>query len=510
MRSQHLSLFLFFLQIVPFRSIAQNEGNIWFLGGSSATDSVYKTCMIDFAGDTLTRSYLYQNLPFRITNTSISDAAGHLLCFSNGENIYSRNRQVMENGLDFFPKSNGNQYTFSQSYILLPIPDEPNKVIYIYGDPNFLNEGNTIGYTTLYGAIADMGLNGGLGSIVQRELALGTDTTTVGHITAVRHGNGRDWWVLIPRFEGDTFYKYLLTPDGLKAMGKQISPSTTWGFGQVVFSPDGQWYGRYNWHGIIPDSSYSTFDLYRFDRCTGLLGEHITKTYSTDGTKGKSGGIAFSNSSRYLYVSRWDSIFQYDLQAPDILASEEVVAVYDGFLADFNRPTRFFTLLLAPDKKIYCSVSNVNSRYLHVIENPDLPGPACNVQQHAIHLPVFNNNLLPNMPYYRLYDWEGSPCDTLGINGPPTSVRPLVNSPHLRLYPNPAQGWIVLDSENTPTQPLRMRFHDAQGRLVLEYRHPELGRSHRFDIEALQPGYYLLEIECADGLRYVEKLAVVR
>jgi hypothetical protein len=510
MRNLHLLSFLFFLQIVSFRAKAQKEDNVWFLGGSSASDSVYKTCMFDFTGDTLTRSYLYQNLPFRITNTSISDAAGNLLCFSNGENIYNRNRQVMENGFDFFPKSNGNQYTFSQSYLLLPLPNDAQKVVYIYGDPDFVNDLTFIGYIALKYAIVDMSLNGGLGSVVQRELVAGTDTTAVGQITAVRHGNGRDWWVLAPRFEPNVYYRFLLTPDGLHAAGAQIIPSAPVGLGQVVFSPDGQWYGRYNWHGIIPDSSFSTFDLYRFDRCTGLLGEHTTKTYSTDGTKGKSGGIAFSNSSRYLYVSRWDSIFQYDLHATDILASEEVVAVYDGFLAEFNQPTRFFTLQLAPDNKIYCSVSNVNSRYLHVIENPDLPGVACNVRQHAIHLPVFNNNLLPNMPYYRLYDEDGSPCDTLGINGPPTSVRPLVHSPHLRLYPNPAQGWIVLDSEKAPTQPLWLRFYNAQGRIVLEMRHPEFGRSYRFGVETLQPGYYVLEIVCDGGVRYMEKVVVVK
>ncbi|MEQ1747117.1 MAG: T9SS type A sorting domain-containing protein [Saprospiraceae bacterium] len=508
MRNLFLYLYLLFLLIVPSRVLAQKEDNIWFLGGSSASDSVYKTCMFDFSGDILNRTYLYQNLPFSFTNTSISDAEGNLLCFSNGENIYSRNRQAMENGLDFFPKSNGSQYPALQSFLLLPLPSDAQKVVYIYGDPDFVNDFTFTGYISLKYAIADLGLNGGLGSVVQRELIAGTDTTAVGQITAIRHGNGRDWWVLVPRFEPNVYYRFLLTPNGLNSAGTQINPSAPVGLGQVVFSPDGSWYARFNWHGVTGNGN-STFDLYRFDRCSGLLGEHITKTYNTGSPSGRPGGIAFSNSSRYLYVSRWDSLFQYNLQAPDILASEAVVAVYDGFLADFNQPTRFFTLLLAPDKKIYCSVPNTNSRYLHVIESPDLPGAACNVQQHAIHLPVFNNNLLPNMPYYRLYDQNGSPCDTLGINGPPTSTRPLANSPHLRLYPNPAaSGWVVLDSEQAPSQPRRLRFHDAQGRLVLEQPHPEVGRSHRFSLAALQPGYYLLEIECADGRRYVEKVVV--
>jgi hypothetical protein len=498
-------IFFLFLLALPHALFAQKEDNIWLLGGSLASDSVYKTCMFDFSEDTLAITYIYQNLPFSFTNASISDAAGNLICFSNGENIYNRNREVMENGLDFYPGNNPNGYPASQSYILLPIPKDASKIIQIYGKPDFLNDGTTIGYTQFYYAVADMDINNGLGDITIRDLSVGNDTPAVGQITAVRHGNGQDWWVLVPRFEGNVFYRYLLKPNGFVSIGAQTSPATPMGLGQTVFSPDGQWYARYNWHGIVPNGSFSTFDLYRFDRCTGLLGEHIAKTYNTDGQLGRAGGIAFSNSSRYLYVSKWDTIFQYDLQAPNVLASEVVVAVYDGFLAEFNRPTRFFRLLLAPDNKIYVSIPNNNSRYLHVIEKPDLPGPACEVRQHAIHLPVFNNNLLPNMPYYRLREWVGSPCDTLGSVAVGESPAEIM----FRAYPNPAADAVQLTFDPPVRPDTRVLLTDMTGRIWADAPVANGATNMVLPVRMIQNGTYLIKVQSRDQVAAQQKLIII-
>jgi hypothetical protein len=192
-------------------------------------------------------------------------------------------------------------------------------------------------------------------------------------------------------------------------------------------------------HGRLPDSTFSTIELFPFDRCSGLLGDLQEKTYSTTPLDGKLGGVAFSASSRYMYVSRWDTIYQYDMQAPDILGSEVVVAAFDGYWGDwgngFTVPQRFYSLMLGPDRKIYCCVSNYNSKYLHVINNPEAAGVACDVQQHSIQLPVFNEYSIPNNPYYGLGKWVGSPCDTLDI----VSAKEPPGTEQVFIYPNPAQ-----------------------------------------------------------------------
>jgi len=168
------------------------------------------------------------------------------------------------------------------------------------------------------------------------------------------------------------------------------------GVGYSAFSSSGEWYASYNVYGYTSDP-HAVIQYYRFNR-TGLLIEPHSRYFPTPDTEGY-GGVAFSPSSRFMYVSRLRTIYQYDLEAPDITASEQVVAVTDSFKTATGKLTRFYGLQLAPDGRIYGNVYCSNTQYLHVIDQPDLPGPACNVLQHAIFLPAQNFGTLPNLPY---------------------------------------------------------------------------------------------------------------
>ena len=162
---------------------------------------------------------------------------------------------------------------------------------------------------------------------------------------------------------------------------QEIGNTITPGNGQGAISPDGEYIGYYQWFGVIPVSTNVGIDLYKFDRCSGEMSDPIHILYPDVAAPG---GIAFSPNSRFVYTPSWDKVYQFDLWAPDIPASRVTVAEYDGFLDERGLPTRFYQPKLAPDGKIYITVSNVNSRYLHVIDQPDSLGTACNVQQHQI------------------------------------------------------------------------------------------------------------------------------
>lgn len=51
-----------------------------------------------------------------------------------------------------------------------------------------------------------------------------------------------------------------------------------------------------------------------------------------------SSGVAVSPNDRYLYVSSWIYMYQFDLWASNITASKDIVAVYDNVLSG-TKPT---------------------------------------------------------------------------------------------------------------------------------------------------------------------------
>ncbi|KGE85080.1 PKD domain-containing protein [Phaeodactylibacter xiamenensis] len=245
---------------------------------------------------------------------------------------------------------------------------------------------------------------------LRKELLL-SDTLDYGKLSACRHANGRDWWVILPAFNSNLYYRYLLTPSGIDLVGVQeIGEAVPTGLGQALFSPDGTKHIRFN--GISEQAGEFT-TIYDFDRCTGLLSNFLQFNYPIGGS---GGGAFISKNARYLYTSSTTTLYQYDLWAEDIEATRTLVADYDGHLDPL--PTTFFQGQLAPDGKIYIA-SNNGVTSLHVIHNPDADCPDCRIEQHGIELPTFNAFSIPNQPNYRLGPIDGSPCDTLGIDNIP-------------------------------------------------------------------------------------------
>ncbi|MEO8069327.1 MAG: T9SS type A sorting domain-containing protein, partial [Flavobacteriales bacterium] len=89
---------------------------------------------------------------------------------------------------------------------------------------------------------------------------------------------------------------------------------------------------------------------------------------------------------------------------------------------------------LAPDGKIYISTGNGTFK-LHVINQPDSLGLACDLVQHGIDLPTYWFNSLPNHPNYHLGALDGSICDSLEVGIVEAGLQL-----NISLYPNPNNG----------------------------------------------------------------------
>ncbi|MCF8245153.1 MAG: PKD domain-containing protein [Saprospiraceae bacterium] len=278
-------------------------------------------------------------------------------------------------------------------------------------------ESNGLGYyiPKLFYSIIDINLNNGLGEVIEKDVEIIADTLAVGKLTACKHANGRDWWILVPENDksNNGIYKLLLTPDGISVVEKEEIPAQLYNVssvGNAIFTPDGSKYIRQD----IRFDPWNVVTIYDFNRCTGGLA--LLEQFEINDTSFLYGGAAVSPDSKYLYCVTNKIIYQFNLTATNIEATKTVVAEYDGFVGLFFQ-TLFGTPQLAPDGSIW--IASTSDTTMHVIRTPNQPGTACQVDQHSIHLPKVNQKSIPNFPNFRLGPLDGSPCDTLGLDNNP-------------------------------------------------------------------------------------------
>ena len=124
--------------------------------------------------------------------------------------------------------------------------------------------------TILYGAkilvtLLDISANSGHGKVIYKNDPLIIDSIGT-EMTAVRHGNGRDWWILIQRRNTNCFFRVLIDRAGPHLMADLTCVGTVMHQGQIgaaSFSPGGSKY-------CYLESS-TGITLYDFDRCMGVL-----------------------------------------------------------------------------------------------------------------------------------------------------------------------------------------------------------------------------------------------
>jgi hypothetical protein len=470
--------------------LAQKEGNNWVmgLGNETSADSTSKVNLITFNDGTFQANNLYLNIRFFGAASTVSDTSGALMCYSNGLNIYNFEHETIVDGDSLQSGSSGYfpfGYPFNQSILLIRVPDTINLYYAIYN--NNKDIGTTIIATGIYYSLINMADNGGLGQVIDKKKLIpsSSDTLNLGYLYPIRHGNGKDWWLIVTKFNSNIHRKFLITKNGILFHDDQpIGPLVQNGDGFGRFSSDGKWFSRYMAYGQTSDPK-SVLYLYKFDRCTGQLSSPIKKDFEINDVV--YGGVAFSPNSQLLYLSRMTKLFQYDLNVTDILGSEQIVAEYDGFTDDHGRPTRFYGLANAPDGKIYCSVSNVNTRYFHVIDQPNQPGMACNFLQHAILLPAQVFGTVQNIPDYSLGARE-IPCDSMVSTV--TQQHDNTLDQEIKVWPVPASDYLCFSSNYPSQELLTLRIFNSAGLEVLMHQRIKLDPIYTTYLDHLASGIY--------------------
>jgi Secretion system C-terminal sorting domain len=439
---------------------------------------------------------------------SICDTAGRFLFSTNGIFLYDTLGNIMQGSnficsgvwIDNFLDSG---YPGRDACMILPAPGHPNLYynfqICMFDALTPPYWGQHLNYN-----IIDMNGNNGLGAVTQQSQSIiANDTLDTGKISACRHANGRDWWIFVWRGSERTTNacaKILLDPQGLHFQGwHNYGSSPQPGAGQTLFTPDGTKHIRYypyGWHTVADNC----LDIFDFDRCTGEMTNYRPIRYMDSVY---SAGAAVSPNSRYLYTSVHNRVYQFDLQAPDILTSKITVATYDGFseTGDVTGQTYFNTMRLAPDGKIYIGCTN-GVHYLHVIENPDVRGVGCNLRQHGLQLLTFNSFAMPNFPYFRLGAQVGSGCDTLNVG----TQLPTASGLQVKIFPNPAKGYTRIEWAEVQQKPIKIEIINSIGQVLETMKVQNSAIYEDINTQNMPNGVYFIKLSTTENQNYTARL----
>ncbi len=432
---------IFFIFIFLVQAIAQKEDHVWLFGfeyGSVQGLENWGSTNFDFNYDPV-RIYEDPNREWDIdgANTSICDKDGNLLAYSNGQVlIHASNVAIADTinyGSDIPNPDKGciewENTNYGDENMALPggllgalnvtIIPVGNEFYVLYNTYDYCEQTTyKLAYTKF---IID--LLHPQGKVLEKDVEILRDSLIFA-ITPIRHGNGRDWWLVTFSTTFEWMYTFLVDEHGINFKSKYstgLKKNIDSG-GQITISPDGHFLAFYTASTLFSPTG-GGFNIADFDRCDGSISNLRSKTLSQP----RLGfGTAFSSDSRYLYVCNGEQIFQYDMTATNTLQSEKKVAEYDGFEYFFPEfpnlfgyPVNFCLMKLGPDGRIYIFPSSAATRMLSVIEHPTATGIACDVRQHSISMPTTFARTVPSMPEYRLGPLDGSPCDTLGIDNHP-------------------------------------------------------------------------------------------
>ncbi|HNT83282.1 MAG TPA: hypothetical protein PKK73_10795 [Bacteroidia bacterium] len=168
-------------------------------------------------------------------------------------------------------------------------------------------------------SLVDMNANGGLGSVIVKNVRM-NNFRNADCVTAIKHGNGRDWWVFSKYSTNSTsfnrFYTYLVTPDTIMPpIVQNLNNAADGDVQRIIFNSKGTKMMQINPLGFMCE--------YDFDRCTAAItNPHLIFPEQTSNYNRLfwSGAYSPNDSLFYISTNRFFGIdtsylFQFDLTA---------------------------------------------------------------------------------------------------------------------------------------------------------------------------------------------------
>ena len=332
----------------------------------------------------------------------ISDASGNFLFATDGVIVYDRNCNIMTNGTALSGGSSS-----SQSSIIVQKPGSVSSYYIFTASQDISPPG--ICYSEV-----DMTLSAGLGAVTVKNVNL-TSFLMCEKLTAVRHCNNVDVWVIAKRWNSSEFLSWRVTSSGV-VLTPVVSPSgvspsgiTQSSYGQLKANSQGNrliaaYYG-------VPPNGMNTAEVYNFNNSTGVVNGAVNL-----GNIPRAYGCDFSPNGNVAYVSTNDgNLFSFNMCAANIPSTRTSIASVGPFFGSIQAD-RYGRLLIAKG----------SSTRLAAVQFPNTFGAGCAFTDNFLTLPGTSRMGLPNFfPYYFRpqpdYTWSES-CGTVNFqtsNPPP-------------------------------------------------------------------------------------------
>ncbi len=425
-------LILLSLLTIPLTIDAQKEDFVWKSGvthsnGGGVTFFQFTDCSFE-------SEWVIQDAPMirEGSKSTMADSKGNLLFYTDGFDIFNAEHKIMENGdslFNFAPPGYPDFYNLEGGLndygrnLILHLPGHNSKYLVLSQDKESVQDvvpgakGININYSLI-----DLSKNNGLGKVVEKRNILMENDFESGQLNAIRHANGRDWWLVVKAWEQSKWYMFILDPDGIRLSHvEEVNEIPDFGASVTVYNyPRDKFYfiekpeTPFSWDEDWYDNRFYAFD---FDRCLGSLIYNRSFVIKTKTVVLVDHRCDFDLTGRYMYCSSsaGEYLFKYDLNISDSFPE----ILFYGEELDYLFFENIYQARITPQGELW--LQHYGDSFITIIHNPELPGSEININPEPIKTPWRNQGRFPNNANYRIGPIDGSPCDTLGINNEPVA-----------------------------------------------------------------------------------------
>ncbi len=520
MKTQVIIAFLFSTYF-SINCIAQKSNNIWLVGRNTYTGNNVNQITFSKNGIVNIDTVPHHGLLFEANSSYCDPVTGELLLYTDGFHLFDGDYQLVEGGDSLSPSENRNNYyaleeklgyywgnNIPNSVVILPLGKGKLGIVHENGrsygitDSLFYSEVKVVSKSEI-----TEGLSNEI-KVLKKNIVIRDDedgySGEAGSMVAIRHANGRDWWIIIghARFPPTAtseykYYVFYLDTTGMYFHHEELiarSSSYANNVWSLMPSKDGTMLASgvssYNPSENMFDRDSTFMHVYNFDRCTGQIQrrEGEVLLYSD----GFVNAPVFSPNGEYLYAITFTKIIQFPVQEDNWYLKGDTVGRWSQAIDDEDGVPRFSLFgnsRIGPDGKIYISASHDLTKYMHVIHYPDKQGAACEFEQNGIPLPLVNKGSIPFYVNYNLGPIDGSPCDTLGIDETTSIIE--IKENKVEIEPNPIQseGLLQLNFAGQFTGQINLYSNEGELKKVQEYSRQ---KHIEYRLPRLTPGVYYL------------------